>query len=100
MLMSLQWSPSKMQALDAALPCALVPQQPKRGSADSQRSGGGDSAGTRSRRSSFALERASFDANRSSLEAFGPSTDTSSASLVSLELVQVGRLFTLYYLIP
>ena len=74
-----------------AADAAAVPSvcQGKRGSVDSQRSNGGDSAGTRSRRSSFALERASFDANRSSLEAFGRSRDASSASLASLELVQV-----------
>jgi hypothetical protein len=60
-----------------------------RASMDSVRSGGADSnASTRSRRSSFALERASFDANRTSLEAFGHHRG-STASLASLELAQV-----------
>ena len=59
---------------------------------DSERSCGADSnASTRSRRSSFALERASFDANRSSLEAFG-ARNASSSSVASLELAQVPHL--------
>lgn len=45
---------------------------------------------TRSRRSSFALERASFDANRSSLELFG-NRRNSSASRSSVEFAQVPR---------
>ena len=54
---------------------------------ESRRSMGGQSGSTRSRRSSFALERASFDANRSSLERFGKRNST--ASRASLELAQV-----------
>lgn len=49
---------------------------------------GCESASTRSRRSSFALERASFDANRSSLEAFGR-RDSTSSNRPSVELAQV-----------
>lgn len=57
----------------------------RRVSNESARSGGAESGSTRSRRSSFALERASFDANRSSLEAFG----LSNGRRPSVELAQV-----------
>ncbi|CAL8467022.1 g6558 [Coccomyxa elongata] len=56
----------------------------RRLSNESARSGGAESGSTRSRRSSFALERASFDANRSSLEAFG----LSNGRRTSVELAQ------------
>lgn len=54
---------------------------------------GGESASTRSCRSSFALERASFDANRSSLEAFGRH-ESSASNRPSVELAQVRQSFT------
>lgn len=57
----------------------------RRVSGESARSAGADSGSTRSRRSSFALECASYDANRSSLEAFGPCDGQRS----SCDLIQV-----------
>jgi len=44
---------------------------------------------TRSRRSSFAVERASFDANRSSLERFGQIKDSAASQPCSTELADV-----------
>ena len=64
---------------------------------ESTHSMGAQSTSTRSRRSSFALERASFDANRSSLERFGQRRN-STASRASMELAQVQHLLRIYTL--
>ena len=75
--------PFKLGAMCAVPGCAG-----QRASMESTHSMGAQSTSTRSRRSSFALERASFDANRSSLERFGQRRN-STASRASMELAQV-----------
>lgn len=69
--------------------CAVPGAEGGRASSDSVQSAGVQSVSTtRSRRSSFALERASFDANRSSLEMFGKRRNSTS-SCPSMDLAQV-----------
>ena len=69
--------------------CAVPGAEGRRASSDSVQSAGVQSVSTtRSRRSSFALERASFDANRSSLEMFGQRRNSTSFC-PSMDLAQV-----------
>lgn len=69
--------------------CAVPGAEGQRASIDSVQSAGVQSVSTtRSRRSSFALERASFDANRSSLEMFSQRRHSTS-SCPSMDLAQV-----------
>ena len=85
---TLLWYESEMHAVWAVPGCAG-----QRASMESTHSLGAQSTSTRSRRSSFALERASFDANRSSLERFGQRRN-STASRASMELAQVEHLLS------